>query len=62
MLAAIAYCMYCEELFEIMRRERSGDLVMGKLAGIFGYIDDNWLIAPSLPALHTLSNLSYMNR
>ena len=46
-LAAIAYCMYCEELFETLRRRRSGCWVMGKFTG---YIDDNWLIAPSLPA------------
>ena len=27
---------------------------MGKFAGIFGYSDDNWLIAPSLPALQDM--------
>ena len=50
-LAAIAYCMYCEELFQTLRRKRSGCWAMGKFAGIFGYSDDNWLIAPSLPPL-----------
>ena len=53
-LAAIAYCMYCEELFETLRRRRSGCWVMGKYRGIFGYSDDNWLIAPSLPALQDM--------
>ena len=53
-LAAIAYCMYCEELFETLRRKRSGCWVMGKFRGIFGYSDDNWLIAPSLPALQDM--------
>jgi hypothetical protein len=27
---------------------------MGKLRGIFGYSDDNWLIAPSLSALQDM--------
>ena len=53
-LAAIAYCMYCEELFETLRRRRSGCWVMGKFRGIFGYSDDNWLIAPSLSALQDM--------
>ena len=53
-LAAIAYCMYCEELFETLRRRRSGCWVRGRYAGIFGYSDDNWLIAPSLPALQDM--------
>ena len=54
MLAAIAYCMYCEELFETLRRRRSGCWVLGKFRGIFGYSDDNWLIAPSLSALQDM--------
>ena len=27
---------------------------MGRFRGIFGYSDDNWLIAPSLPALQDM--------
>ena len=53
-LAAIAYCMYCEELFETLCRRRSGCWVMGRFRGIFGYSDDNWLIAPSLSALQDM--------
>ena len=48
-LAAIAYCMYCEELFTILKRRRSGCWVLGYYRGMFGYIDDNW--APSISAL-----------
>ena len=55
-LAAIAYCMYCEELFEILRRKRSGCWVLGHFRGIFGYSDDNWLLAPSLSALQDMLN------
>ena len=52
--AAMAYCLYCEELFETLRRKHSGCWVMGKFRGIFGYSDDNWLLAPSLPALQDM--------
>ena len=52
--AAIAYCMYCEELFEILKRKRSGCWVRGRFCGIYGYSDDNWLLAPSLPALQDM--------
>ena len=47
-LAAIAYCMYCEELFATLSRRHSGCWVRGYYRGIFGYSDDNWLLAPSL--------------
>ena len=55
-LAAIAYCMYCEELFKILQRRRSGCWVLGHFRGIFGYSDDNWLLAPSLSALQDMLN------
>ena len=53
-LAALAYCLYCEELFQTLRRKRSGCWVLGKYRGIFGYSDDNWLIAPSISALQDM--------
>ena len=53
-LAAIDYCMYCEELFKTLRRKRSGCWILGKFRGIFGYSDDNWLIAPSISALQDM--------
>ena len=55
-LAAIAYCMYCEELFTILRRKRSGCWVKGHYRGIFGYSDESWLISPSLSALQDMLN------
>ena len=53
-LAAIAYCMYCEELFNILKRKRSGCWVRGYFRGMFGYSDDNWILAPSLSALQDI--------
>ena len=55
-LAAIAYCLYCEELFETLRRRHSGCWVRGYYRGIFGYNDDNWVLAPSLSALQDILN------
>ena len=50
-LSAIAYCFYCENLFALLKQRRSGFWVLGQNHGIFGYSDDNWLLAPSLNAL-----------
>ena len=38
-LAAIAYCMYCEELFQTLRRRRLGCRILGRFRGFFGYSD-----------------------
>ena len=53
-LAALAYCLYCEELFEILRRRHSGCWVRGYYRGIFGYSDNNWVLAASLSALQDM--------
>ena len=53
-LSAIAYCFYCENLFALLKQRRSGCWVLGNYHGIFGYSDDNWLLAPSLNALQDM--------
>ena len=53
-LAALAYCLYCEELFATLRRRHSGCWVMGRYMGMVGYSDDNWILAPSLSALQDI--------
>ena len=55
-LSAIAYCFYCEELFSLLQQRRTGCWVLGRYHGIFGYSDDNWLLAPSLNALQDMLN------
>ena len=52
-LAAIAYCMYCEE-FHHSSPTKIGMLDQGYYRGIFGYSDDNWVMAPSLSALQDI--------
>ena len=53
-LSAIAYCFYMEDLFALLRKKRSGCWVMDQYHGIFGYSDDNWILAPSLGALQDM--------
>ena len=53
-LSAIAYCFYCEDLFKLLKQRRTGCWILGNYHGIFGYSDDNWLLAPSLSALQDM--------
>ena len=53
-LSAIAYCFYMEDLFALLKQRRAGCWVMDQYHGIFGYSDDNWLLAPSLAALQDM--------
>ena len=53
-LSAIAYCFYMEDLFALLKHRRAGCWVMDQYHGIFGYSDDNWLLAPSLAALQDM--------
>ena len=45
-LSALAYCFYCEELFSLLERKRSGCWVEGFYLGLLGYSDDNICLAP----------------
>ena len=53
-LSAIAYCFYCENLFALLKQRRAGCWVMSNYHGIFGYSDDNWILAPSLDSLEDM--------
>ena len=53
-LSAIFYCIYMNDLFNILRRSRFGCWVNGDFFGILGYSDDNFLLAPSLHALQQM--------
>ena len=52
--SAILYCFYCNILFEKLRKSGYGCWVNGIYSGIFGYSDDNLLLAPSLFALQKM--------
>ena len=53
-LSGIFYCFYTNDLFNILRKRRTGCWVNGVFMGIFGYSDDNFLVAPSLDALQEM--------
>ena len=53
-LSAIAYCFYCQELFTLLERNRSGCWINGNYMGLLGYSDDNVCLAPSLKALQDM--------
>ena len=53
-LSGILYCFYTNDLFTLLRRNRTGCWVNNIFMGIFGYSDDNLLIAPSLDSLQEM--------
>ena len=56
-LAAIAYCLYMEELFVRLKKNRSGCWLNGIYCGMLGYSDDNWGLAPSIHALQEMTKI-----
>ena len=55
-LSAILYCFYVNGLFQLLRQRKSGCWIQGTFHGIFGYADDNFLLAPSTEALQEMIN------
>ena len=55
-LSAILYCFYTNGLFTLLRMRRNGCWMFNNYAGIVGYADDNWLLAPTRAALQDMIN------
>ena len=53
-LSAILYCFYTDGLFRLLRSRRNGCWLFNNYAGIVGYADDNWLLAPTRAALQVM--------
>ena len=53
-ISAILYCFYGNQLFSELRRSGYGCFVNGSYHGIFGYSDDNMLLAPTEYALQKM--------
>ena len=53
-LSGILYCFYTNDLFAILRNNMTGCWVNNVFMGIFGYSDDNLLVAPSLDSLQEM--------
>ena len=53
-ISAILYCFYVNDLFTLLRQRGEGCWVQGTFCGIYGYSDDNFVLAPSLHALQCM--------
>ena len=53
-LSGFAYCFYMNQLFSILRKNKSGCWIRGTFFGILGYSDDSLLLAPSLDSLQEM--------
>ena len=50
-LSGILYCFYVNNLFKLLRTRSTGCWINSTFHGMFGYSDDNWVLAPSWDAL-----------
>ncbi len=55
-LSALLYCVYVDELYQQLRKEKYGCWVNGNYHGILGYSDDILLLCPSISALRHVLN------
>ena len=53
-LSGFAYCFYVNQLFNILKKKKSGCWIRGSFFGIQGYSDDSLLLAPSLDSLQEM--------
>ena len=55
-LSGILYCFYVNNLFTLLRRRKTGCWVNFEYHGIFGYSNDNWVLATSITGLQEIMN------
>ena len=53
-LSGILYCFYVNDLFRLLKRKTSGCWINNNFHGMFGYSDDNWVLAPSISDLRDM--------
>ena len=56
-LSALLYCVYVDDLFLRLRKNRQGCWINGEFMGIFGYSDDKVLLSPTLDGLQNMINI-----
>ena len=55
-LSAILYCIYIDDLFETLRKNKSGCWINNDFFGIIGYADDLLLLSPTYDGLQDMVN------
>ena len=55
-LSPILFCIYMDDIFKILRKEKTGCYVGPYFAGCYGYADDLLLICPSRTGLQEMLN------
>ena len=55
-LSAILFCIYINDLFNVLRRKKSGCWIKNQFCGMLGYADDIMLISPTLEGLQDMIN------
>ena len=53
-LSGILYCFYVNNLFKLLRKKTTGCWINNNFHGMFGYSDDNWVLAPSVSSLREM--------
>ena len=46
-LSPLLYCFYSNDLFKILRKNKTGCWISGKFVGVLGYADDTLLLCPT---------------
>ena len=57
-LAGFAYCFYCYDFFDILKNSGYGCFINNVYAGVYGYSDDDILLAPTHSALAGMIKLA----
>ena len=57
-LAGFVYCFYCHDFFEILKNSGYGCFVNDVYAGVYGYSDDDLLLAPTYTALAAMIKIA----
>ena len=58
MISPILFCFYMNDLFEVLRKSRTGCQIGHLYAGVFGYAYDLLLISPSRSGLQEMLSLA----
>ena len=58
MISPILFCFYMNDLFDVLRKSRTGCQIGHLYAGVFGYADDLLLISPTRSGLQEMLSLA----